>query len=348
MKVVSEEYPLLTRELQSVIGMHENPLRWSSANKDHPGAIALSIVFAISSTLITRDLDPTLSGISIRCINDVQKIPQNLRPQETQVATIRWTCTALCALALCEAINPSSGQLWDLLGRACSTIEDLREEYQLQNMELDDAFIRLEGSLLKLESCTMTYFRLQSPYCALRLNSTVGISTSSGMLSDDLNVLTHQQNIIEHITHFPLQSEDFFESLIPLHLQVRLTTSDISIYSATLYLALHPIFTTSDIVACSASAIIDHFARLNEDKKIISISMAASQVLEAGLVWATYLMCRHQTAQAGSFYAMEPRLALGPILKVSALISSFVARWESGAVYAEAWETFVQLLWNMV
>lgn len=151
MKVVSDEYPLLTHELESVTVMHENPLRWSSANKDHPGAITLSIVFAISSTLITRDLDSTLSGISIRCINDVQKISQNLRPQETQLGTIRWTCTALCALALCEAINPTSGQLWDLLGRACSTIEDLREEYQLQNMELDDAFIRLERSLLKLE-----------------------------------------------------------------------------------------------------------------------------------------------------------------------------------------------------
>lgn len=185
-----------------------------------------------------------------------------------------------------------------------------------------------------------------------------------GILSDDLHVLSHQQNIIEHIMHFPLQSEDFFESLIPLHLQMRSTTSDISIHSAMLYLALHPIFTTSDvissgslnisnsrlfqIVAHSASAIIDHFTRLNEDKKIISISMVAPQVLEAGLVWATYLICRHEIAQAGSFHGMEPRLALGPILKVSALIASFVARWESGATYAETWETFVQLLWNMI
>lgn len=151
MKVISMEYPLLTDELESAVATHENPLRWSSANKDHPGALALSIVFAISSTLITRDLDSTLSSISIRCINDVQKIAQKLKSQETRMETIRWTCTALCALALCEAINPTSGQLWDLLGRACSTIEDLREEYQLQNMEVDDAFRRLERSLLKLE-----------------------------------------------------------------------------------------------------------------------------------------------------------------------------------------------------
>jgi len=210
----------------------------------------------------------------------------------------------------------------------------------------------------------MTHFQLQSPYCALRLKPLVGISVKSGLLSDDLNVLSHQQNIIEQITQFPLQSEDFFESLIPFPFQVTSATSGLSIQSAILYLALHPIFTTPDVISSgslnmsnsrlfqiisrSAVAIIDHFARLNEDKRIISISMAASQVLEAGLVWATYLVCRHQTAQAGSFYAMEKRVALDPVLKVSTLIASFVARWESGATYAEAWETFVQLLWNMI
>jgi hypothetical protein len=198
----------------------------------------------------------------------------------------------------------------------------------------------------------------------MRLNRMVEHSTTPGMLSDELSALSHQQSIIEHITRFPLESEDFFESLIPLQLQVRSTTSGISIHSAMLYLALHPIFTTSDvhssgslnvstsrlfqIVAHSACTIIDHFTHLNEEKKIISICMAAVQVLEAGLVWATYLISRHQTAQAGSFYAMETGLALSPILKVSALIASFVARWESGSAYAEAWETFVQLLWNMI
>lgn len=151
MEVVSVEYPFLSHELESVVMMHENPLRWSSANKDHRGSLTLSMVFAIASTLITRDLDSALSSISLRCITDVQKIAQGVRPQETRMETLRWTCTALCALALCEAINPISGQLWDLLGRACSTIEDLREEYQLQNVQLDDPFVRLERSLLKLE-----------------------------------------------------------------------------------------------------------------------------------------------------------------------------------------------------
>ncbi len=151
LRVVSVEYPLLTSEVTATLLVHENPLRWSSANKDNPGALALIIVFAISSTLIARDLDPTLSTISTRCITDMHKIAQMTKSQDDRMETIRWTCTALCALALCEMINPVSGQLCDFLGRACSTIEDLREEYQLQNIGLDDAFRRLELSLLKLE-----------------------------------------------------------------------------------------------------------------------------------------------------------------------------------------------------
>lgn len=189
-------------------------------------------------------------------------------------------------------------------------------------------------------------------------------SAISGILSDDLETLCHQQHIIEQITRYPSQSEDFFESLIPFRLQVTSTSSRIGIHSAMLYLTLHPIFTTSDTlssvsanvptsrllstVAQSAAVIIDHFACLNQDKKIISICIAAEQVLEAGLVWAAYLISRDQATQIGSFFAMEKGLALGPIMKVSALLASFVARWESGSAYAEAWETFVQLLWNMI
>lgn len=198
----------------------------------------------------------------------------------------------------------------------------------------------------------------------MRLNPMVENSTISGMLSEDLETLCHQQHIIGQITRYPSQSEDFFENLIPFRFQVTSTSSGIGIHSAMLYLALHPIFTTSDplsgvsanvptsrlfpTVAQSAAAIIDHFAFLNQDKKIISICIAAEQVLEAGLVWAAYLIGRDQPAQIGSFYAMEKGLALGPIMKVSALLASFVARWESGSAYAEAWETFVQLLWNMI
>lgn len=140
LKVVSPEYALLPAERESALLVHENPLKWSSANKDDADALALSIVFAVSSALITRDLDSSLSNLSMRCIEHVHKLSQTVTSAESRTEAIRWTCTFLCALALCELIIPTSGQLWDLLGRATSVIEDLREEYQLAHVNVDGAF----------------------------------------------------------------------------------------------------------------------------------------------------------------------------------------------------------------
>jgi hypothetical protein len=39
---------------------------------------------------------------------------------------------------------------------------------------------------------------------------------------------------------------------------------------------------------------------------------------------------------------------MSPVFKVSTVIASFVARWKNGLAYAQAWETFVELLWNMI
>ena len=151
LKTVSTEFTLLPAERESTLLMHENPLRWSSSNKNDPCAFATSIVFAISSALVARDLDPNLSSISMLCREDVRKISLRVESPGDPIETTRWTCTALCALALCELISPTSGQLWDLLGRAASTIEDLREGCQFRYPSLDGDFRRLEHSLLKLE-----------------------------------------------------------------------------------------------------------------------------------------------------------------------------------------------------
>lgn len=150
-KIISPEYTLLPAERDTATLVHENPLRWGNSNKTHPDALALSIVFAVSTTLITRDLDSNLSSMSMRCQEDVQRIPQAVVSLEDSIEKMRWTCTALCALALCEMISQASGQLWDLLGRAISTLEDLREGYQQRSMEVDSNFLRLERALLKLE-----------------------------------------------------------------------------------------------------------------------------------------------------------------------------------------------------
>lgn len=151
-ETVSPEYTLLSAERESELLGYDNPLRWSSSNKNDPGTFEISIVFAISTALVTRDLDPNLSNISTRCREDIYKVSQRALSLEDPIETTRLTCTVLCALALCELISPISGQLWDLLGRATSSMEHLRESYQLRCLSLDEAFRRLERSLLKLET----------------------------------------------------------------------------------------------------------------------------------------------------------------------------------------------------
>lgn len=150
-KTVSPEYTLISAEQELALLVYENPLKWSSSNKSHPDAFAISIVFAISTALVARDLDPNVSGISLRCLDDMYKVSQEFTSPADPIEVTRWECTALCALALCELINPSSGVLWDLLGRATSILDHLREGYRLRHLSLDDAFRRLERSLIKLE-----------------------------------------------------------------------------------------------------------------------------------------------------------------------------------------------------
>lgn len=142
--------------------------------------------------------------------------------------------------------------------------------------------------------------------------------------------------------------------------------SAISIQSARLYTALHPLFSKSDlgsrgmldvpasrlfhIVAHSASTLIDHFARLNEDDKIISLWMTAEPIFEAGLLWASYLVNQRYSAlpESRPFHTMGTKIAMSSVMKVSTLLASFAARWKSGRVYADAWETLTELLWSMV
>ncbi|EXJ92791.1 hypothetical protein A1O3_01344 [Capronia epimyces CBS 606.96] len=364
-KTVSSEYTFLPSELEPPLLVHENPLRWYSANKDEPGGFAMSIVFAISSTLVTRDVDSNLSIISTRCLEEVRMVAQRTQSLGDPIESTRWTCTALGALALCELINPLFGQLWDLLGKALSTLDDLRQEYELIHREMDDDFRRLERSLLKMESATALHFRRPSPFCAMRLRTISEEASSSGHLPDELTVASHLLDLAEKFTISPRPPESTFERLIPVSMQLTSINSPISIHSATLYTALHPLMTNSDaaskgilndssmrlfhVIAHSASAVIDHFARLDGGRKIISLWMAADRVLEAGLVWASYLMY-HRITTPGyrPSDSIGTRVAMSPVLKVSALLASFSARWNSATAHVQAWETVVELLWSLV
>ena len=151
LKVVSPELPLLPRAAESTLTLQENPSKWVSSNKGSPGAWAFSIVFAISAALITRDLDPNLSSVFMRCAEDVQKLSQSCSSLADPLENARWACTAILALSLCELVIPTSGQLWELLGRAATTLKELREGYKLRGRELDPDFNRLEHSILKLD-----------------------------------------------------------------------------------------------------------------------------------------------------------------------------------------------------
>lgn len=149
--VVTPEYTLLPVEQESTLLTHENPLKWASSNKNDPAAFSLNIVFAVSTALITRDLDFGLASVFMRSREIVQQISLRDEQAPDPLSAARWTCTSLCALALCEFICPISGQLWDLLGRAGSTMEDLREGLQLRHSDVDTDFRRLERAFLQLE-----------------------------------------------------------------------------------------------------------------------------------------------------------------------------------------------------
>jgi hypothetical protein len=152
LKIVSPEYSLLSIEQESTLVIYENPLKWSSLNKNDPSVFPISIAFAISTAMITRDIDSNLSIISMRYREEIIKAAQRVECPGDSTETTISTCRALCALSICELINPTSGQLWDSLGRAVSIMEQLREGYQLQNPSQHDEFLRLERSLLKLEA----------------------------------------------------------------------------------------------------------------------------------------------------------------------------------------------------
>ena len=185
-------------------------------------------------------------------------------------------------------------------------------------------------------------------------------------MSGDLRILSYLHNIAHAFVTLPRPSEDFVESLIPEPMQVRSKNSDITLPSAILYSAMHPLFTTLDpccgrmldeaslrlfhVIARSACTIIDHFVSLNKSNRIISLWMAAERVLEGGAIWATYLMSQHHTTSTEEqfFSNIETRIAMGPISKVSALLASFETRWKDGSVYMDVWEAFVELVWNVL
>ncbi len=385
LRVVAPQYTLLPVEQESALLTHENPLKWISANKGDAAAFTLSIVLAISTALITRDLDSSLASISLRSREDVLKLSLGDVASQDHVRATMWTCTALCALSLCELICPMSDQLWDYLGRAASTMQDLHQACLLKNSDLDSDLRRLERALLKLEryfqtclsswsradtgpnSLAMIHFGRPSLFFHTNLQLYLQDIPAPSVFTDELYIASCLHSISRALTNIPVPTERFLENLIPVSLQVISLDSEITLSSATLYAALHPVFTHSDcfavggllsmpsprlirVIAKAASVMIDHFTQLNEDNMIVSIWQAAEQVLEAGTLWATSVV--HQQLSSGfrsqSASGAAAGVVLSPIVKVSSLLASFSARWKDGSVYVSTWATVVELLWRMM
>lgn len=147
-EVVATQFTLLSTEHESRLKSMENPLKWVGSNKNDPFTYTLLIVFAISTTLIARDIDPNLASIASRTRFEIQRL--SINDHDTNIEK-ELACTILCTLALCEMITPTTGQFWDLLGRAASIMQDWQEASLFPTPDLNEDRRRLERVLLKLE-----------------------------------------------------------------------------------------------------------------------------------------------------------------------------------------------------
>lgn len=173
--------------------------------------------------------------------------------------------------------------------------------------------------------------------------------------------------ISESLSLQPRPSQERLEHLIPLQLRVlRSDKGPIPFSSATIYLALHPVFTdylsdlcsdhTSttqiistgllEIIAASASVVIDRYVQLQEEHMLLSVWIAAERVLEAGAVWATYLLIvkEMQTDDDANSACGNTKKSMLPLWKCGNLLTSCAERWKGGRVYCKVWETFLSMI----
>lgn len=207
-------------------------------------------------------------------------------------------------------------------------------------------------------------------------------------LYGDLDFRTHLYKIADRLRTMARPAKELFDDLIPAPVptgstEVGAADCPVNVQLATLYVALHPLFTSSHllepstgpdrlpipddvndnshtdlsslslfrIIATSASIVIDHYSWLNETGRILSLWMAAERVLEAGAIWAFHVVRQRALSVSSSAWeraAVERRAAMAPLLKVSTLLASFAARWKPGSAYSDAWEALVELIWTML
>ncbi|KAL1890445.1 hypothetical protein Sste5346_008273 [Sporothrix stenoceras] len=294
----------------------ENPLKWASANRGTAGAYATTVVFAVATALAARDLKVGSDGgrmaaLASRFRDDVQALvgvevmkgsQDNAESTLSSLERTRWTATALATMVLCEMIQPTTSQMWDLLGAATSVLNDLREGYCLRHRtpESDADFVRLERTMLRMEARTSLHFRRPSPFCDRYLLGPGSFSGGSSELEwqqllassftpassvviDDLVVLRSTLLIRQQLELQPTPPEHFLESLIPAPLQVlgvppltRASLADataplMSVQSASLYITLYPVAMSPDMIVKGDAA--------QPPSRLFQLSAAAACVL---------------------------------------------------------------------
>jgi hypothetical protein len=210
------------------------------------------------------------------------------------------------------------------------------------------------------------HFRRPSLICEIqRVSEPNGAALPQSAINQPA-IYDHLLRINQGFATIPRPPQEHFESLIPKELKVLAGDLNISPSSATLYLALHPLFTASRseifttsplddssldllrIVAGSASTVIDGFVQLNKSHMIISIWRSAERVLEAGAVWAMYVIKLQLMATPFTRSQLRESSAMSPLLKCNNLLASFSERWKAGSIYAQIWETFLLQLWGIM
>jgi hypothetical protein len=151
LKLIQPKFPLLSAEQRSNFIEQEIPLRCSTRLAAHSDRLAMVGIFAISTSLISRDSDSSLSEVAVFYRKLLRNAVEESFSQEPAVARSSCTIMALCFLAVNELIFPTCGQIWELVGRALAGMEQLRTDYHCAAMDKDDQYRRLEFCLTKLE-----------------------------------------------------------------------------------------------------------------------------------------------------------------------------------------------------
>lgn len=148
LSIVHPEFQLLGRKHEAELAACENPLKTHGLKKNDAIGLSLMVVFAISTTLLARDMDANLASVAFRCRAELQTYSLG---NADRLGQAKAAVAVSCALVVCEIASPTDGQFWDLLDRAASLLRDLQQEYVLSSVDKDEDYWRLNRILLKLE-----------------------------------------------------------------------------------------------------------------------------------------------------------------------------------------------------